>query len=72
MTKAVLGIIGGSGIYDLPGIENVREHVVAIAPERAKLEAIVGKPERLATGRGDEAAFRRGAFFLGAGFGKRR
>src|ERR1700748_318830 len=28
MTKAVLGIIGGSGIYDLPGIENVREEVV--------------------------------------------
>jgi 5'-methylthioadenosine phosphorylase len=25
MTKAVLGIIGGSGIYDLPGLENVRE-----------------------------------------------
>ncbi|MET0867929.1 MAG: S-methyl-5'-thioadenosine phosphorylase [Pseudorhodoplanes sp.] len=29
MTKAVLGIIGGSGIYDLPGLTNVREqHVV--------------------------------------------
>src|SRR3954463_1777470 len=28
MTKAVLGIIGGSGIYDLPGLENVRdEHI---------------------------------------------
>jgi 5'-methylthioadenosine phosphorylase len=25
MTKAVLGIIGGSGIYDLPGLERVRE-----------------------------------------------
>src|SRR5436853_4650495 len=25
MTKAVLGIIGGSGIYDLPGIEKVRQ-----------------------------------------------
>ena len=25
MTEAVLGIIGGSGIYDLPGLENVRE-----------------------------------------------
>jgi len=25
MTKAVLGIIGGSGIYDLPGLENVCE-----------------------------------------------
>ncbi|MFB9265935.1 S-methyl-5'-thioadenosine phosphorylase [Bradyrhizobium erythrophlei] len=29
MTKAVLGIIGGSGIYDLPGLENVREDAVA-------------------------------------------
>ena len=25
MTKSVLGIIGGSGIYDLPGLANVRE-----------------------------------------------
>ena len=25
MTHAVLGIIGGSGIYDLPGLENVRD-----------------------------------------------
>jgi 5'-methylthioadenosine phosphorylase len=25
MTQAVLGIIGGSGIYDLPGLENTRE-----------------------------------------------
>ncbi|WP_414473467.1 S-methyl-5'-thioadenosine phosphorylase [Microvirga sp. M2] len=25
MTKAVLGIIGGSGVYDLPGIEDVQE-----------------------------------------------
>ncbi len=28
MTKAMLGIIGGSGIYDLPGLENVREQRV--------------------------------------------
>jgi 5'-methylthioadenosine phosphorylase len=28
MAKAVLGIIGGSGIYDLPGIEDVREERV--------------------------------------------
>src|SRR3954454_4837711 len=28
MTKGVLGIIGGSGIYELPGLENVRdEHI---------------------------------------------
>ena len=29
MTKSILGIIGGSGIYDLPGIANVREERVA-------------------------------------------
>jgi 5'-methylthioadenosine phosphorylase len=29
MTKAVLGIIGGSGIYDLPGLQNVREERVS-------------------------------------------
>jgi 5'-methylthioadenosine phosphorylase len=29
LPKAVLGIIGGSGIYDLPGLENVREEKIA-------------------------------------------
>jgi 5'-methylthioadenosine phosphorylase len=29
MTRAVLGIIGGSGIYDLPGLENVHDEMVA-------------------------------------------
>ena len=29
MAKAVLGIIGGSGIYDLPGLENAREEAIA-------------------------------------------
>ncbi|QPF83011.1 S-methyl-5'-thioadenosine phosphorylase [Bradyrhizobium genosp. L] len=29
MTKAVLGIIGGSGIYDLPGLENISEEAIA-------------------------------------------
>src|SRR6202161_373918 len=29
MTNAVLGIIGGSGIYDLPGLENSRDEVIA-------------------------------------------
>ena len=29
MTKSVLGIIGGSGIYDLPGLENAREERIA-------------------------------------------
>src|SRR5262245_6616112 len=28
MTKAVLGIIGGSGIYDLPGLEKARQKKV--------------------------------------------
>src|SRR6266699_2340455 len=28
MTKAVLGIIGGSGIYDLPGLEKVRQRTI--------------------------------------------
>ena len=35
MTKAVLGIIGGSGIYDLPGLEHVRE---------ARIESPWGEP----------------------------
>jgi len=29
MARAVLGIIGGSGIYDLPGLENAREEIIA-------------------------------------------
>src|SRR5216684_7858593 len=29
MTKAILGIIGGSGIYDLPGLEDAREEAIA-------------------------------------------
>jgi 5'-methylthioadenosine phosphorylase len=29
MTKSVLGIIGGSGIYDLPGLTNIREQRIA-------------------------------------------
>ncbi len=29
MGKAVIGIIGGSGIYDLPGLQNLREETVA-------------------------------------------
>src|SRR6201986_1629645 len=28
MTQAVLGIIGGSGIFDLPGLENVHEEAI--------------------------------------------
>lgn len=29
MTAAVLGVIGGSGVYDLPGLEDVREEAIA-------------------------------------------
>jgi 5'-methylthioadenosine phosphorylase len=29
MTKSILGIIGGSGIYDLPGLQKVREERIA-------------------------------------------
>ncbi len=29
MTKAVIGIIGGSGIYDLPGLEDLREEAIS-------------------------------------------
>ena len=29
MSKAVLGVIGGSGVYDLPGLEDVREERIA-------------------------------------------
>jgi 5'-methylthioadenosine phosphorylase len=29
MTRAVLGVIGGSGVYDLPGMEDVREERIA-------------------------------------------
>jgi purine nucleoside phosphorylase len=28
MTKALIGIIGGSGIYDLPGLQDLREERV--------------------------------------------
>lgn len=29
MAKAVLGVVGGSGVYDLPGLEDVREERIA-------------------------------------------
>ncbi|HEY8384152.1 MAG TPA: S-methyl-5'-thioadenosine phosphorylase [Microvirga sp.] len=29
MTKAVLGVIGGSGVYDLPGLEDMREERIS-------------------------------------------
>ena len=29
MTKAILGVIGGSGVYDLPGLEDIREERIS-------------------------------------------
>ncbi len=43
MTKAILGVIGGSGVYDLPGLEDVREQ---------RIESPWGEPsDALRTGR---------------------
>jgi 5'-methylthioadenosine phosphorylase len=48
MARAVLGVIGGSGIYDLPGLENVREERIASpwgAPSAAlRVGEIAGLP----------------------------
>src|SRR6202166_1589263 len=48
MNKAVLGIIGGSGIYDLPGLETMREEVIAspwgVASAPLRIGAIAGLP----------------------------
>src|SRR3977135_358658 len=48
MGKAVLGIIGGSGIYDLPGLEGAREETIASPwgePSAAlRIGAIAGLP----------------------------
>jgi 5'-methylthioadenosine phosphorylase len=46
--KSVLGIIGGSGIYDLPGLEHVRETEVAspwgVPSDRLRVGEIAGLP----------------------------
>jgi 5'-methylthioadenosine phosphorylase len=45
MTRAVLGIIGGSGIYDLPGLEDVREETIQSPwgePSAALTRGVVG------------------------------
>src|SRR5215211_4775097 len=43
MTKAILGVIGGSGVYDLPGLEDLREE---------RIESPWGEPsDTLRTGR---------------------
>jgi 5'-methylthioadenosine phosphorylase len=48
MTIAVLGVIGGSGIYDLPGLTNVREEVIAspwgVASAPLRIGTIAGLP----------------------------
>jgi len=48
MTKAVLGIIGGSGVYDLPGLENVREEWIAspwgLTSAPVRIGEIAGRP----------------------------
>jgi 5'-methylthioadenosine phosphorylase len=48
MARAVLGIIGGSGIYELPGLEGVREEAIASpwgeASARVRHGSIAGLP----------------------------
>jgi 5'-methylthioadenosine phosphorylase len=48
MTKAIIGIIGGSGVYDLPGLQDVREEWVATPwgePSDALRFGRIGKTE---------------------------
>ena len=45
MTKAVLGIIGGSGLYDLPGLEDLRE-VASTRPWGEPSDAVRRRPHR--------------------------
>jgi 5'-methylthioadenosine phosphorylase len=47
MTKSVLGIIGGSGIYELPGLEKVREERVKSPWGEASAALRVGEIEGL-------------------------
>jgi 5'-methylthioadenosine phosphorylase len=47
MTRAVLGIIGGSGIYDLPGLEGAREERVASPWGEPSGPLLVGKIAQL-------------------------
>src|SRR5438309_10647735 len=45
MTRAVFGIIGGSGIYDLPGLEDVREETIRSPwgePSAALTSGVIG------------------------------
>jgi 5'-methylthioadenosine phosphorylase len=48
MVKAVLGVIGGSGVYELPGMEGVSEHAVMTpwgAPSDALRTGRIGQTE---------------------------
>jgi 5'-methylthioadenosine phosphorylase len=48
MTKAIIGIIGGSGVYDLPGLQDIREERVATPwgePSDALRFGRIGKTE---------------------------
>ncbi len=47
MTKAVLGIIGGSGLYDLPGLENQRREVIETPWGAPSDELLFGELEGL-------------------------
>jgi 5'-methylthioadenosine phosphorylase len=47
MTKAVLGIIGGSGIYDLPGLTNPREERIASPWGEPSARVLLGEIEGL-------------------------
>src|SRR5438309_10725828 len=45
MTRAVFGIIGGSGIYDLPGLEDVRAETIRSPwgePSAALTRGVIG------------------------------
>lgn len=46
MTKAVIGIIGGSRIYDLPGLTRLREKRVETPWGRAEQRAPLREPDR--------------------------
>lgn len=45
MTKRVLGVIGGSGIYDLPGLVNLQEHSIETPFGAPSSKVLVGTME---------------------------
>ena len=48
MTKAVLGIIGGSGIYDLPGLTNAQSKVIESPWGKPSAALLCGEIDRIA------------------------